>query len=86
MGFCGIQVQSTKVEEEVHLEPLSVAKAPRLGDNELNETVEALGAGVVVEMAAVGDDALQMGSDHARHAAHGIQPAPECPGDPLPQE
>ena len=86
LGFYGIQVQPPEVEEEVHLEPLAVAKASGLGDNELNETVEPLGTSVVVEMAAVGDDALQMGSHHARHAAHGIQSAPERPGDPLPQE
>ena len=86
LGFCGIQVQPPEVEEEVHLEPLSVAEAPRLSDNELNEAIESFGARVVVEMAAVGNDAVQMGADHARHAAHGIEATPQRPGDPLPQE
>ena len=82
----GASVSAAEVEEQIHLEPMSVAEASGLGDDELDQAVEPFRAGVVVEVATVGHDAVQMGPDHARHAAHGIEAAPQRPGDPLRQE
>ena len=86
LGFYRIEVQAPEVEEQIHLEPMPVAEAPGFGDDELDEAVQTFRAGVVVEVATVSHDAVQMGPDHSRHAAHGIEAAPQRPGDPLRQE